>query len=248
MICGQHCKNPLDESASLRAENERLSNRLADLVQLGSRSNDKSQLQEIARLRAKVAQLRRDAELAKNAASSSAPHIAANALIPASAQISIRTEFISVPANGSDVGGASGLVNWNEGETIKSSFKAQAEANGFSNGPQRDNAKAEDRRRSAPVRAVASAEGGTNIGVMVDFIPECSLDSDVISLTTLVRATRLGEQSNVEELVFTNSINITSGNSLMMTRRLPGMGAWFDGDPTNSSGPRDLIVFISPTL
>ncbi len=95
---------------------------------------------------------------------------------------------------------------------------------------------------------VAFGAGSTNVGLSLDVVPECSTNSDNISLQLFFRADRVTAQSAIEEISTNTTLNVPDGNALVLTMGIPGTGPWFAGDPTNSESARTLTIFLTPTL
>ncbi|MGO8701581.1 MAG: RNA polymerase sigma factor [Limisphaerales bacterium] len=224
--------------AATRAELTRLKGRFAN-------GADDSRLREIARLRAKVDRLESDAKAAKaRSPRPSAEPSPANA--PAfPAQITLECKFLTLPASQFDAA-TPDVMTAAMAESIASKLTNNPEVN-LAHTP-RVTTLCGRATQLAMVDPVTIGRETTNVGLSLSISSECSTNSDAIGLQVSLLGTRLTAQSAIEALTADTSFTVPDGNTVAFHCEIPGEGPWFDGDPTNSPGPRVLLVFLAATL
>jgi RNA polymerase sigma factor (sigma-70 family) len=229
------------EVATLRTEIERLN------AQPANRADD-ARLLEIVRLRAKVDQLRNEVKAAK-AAQARAPQRSSEASSANSrayfAQITIECECLTVPQSLYALE-TPAVVN---ASLAKSMISGLTNASGVNLiGIPRMTTLCGRPTHLAIEDTVTIGAENTNVGLSLNISPDCSTNSDTIDLQVSLRGTRLTASSAIEALTADTSLSLPDGDTGIFTFAIPGEGPWFNGDPTDSSGRRTLLLFLSATL
>jgi hypothetical protein len=222
--------------AATRAELDQLKTRLA--------MSDDSRLREIARLRAKVDRLESEAK----AAGARSPHPSTEAgstNTPASTQqIVIQCECLTLPSSLFD----------DSMDRLMYAPQAESTICGLTNHPEVNLIKLPRMitlfgrpARLAAEDTVTIGNETTNVGLSLNISPQTN-DDGAIGMQVALRATRLAAQSTIEALTDSESFLIPDGDVIVFERDIPGEGPWFNGDPADASGPRMMLVFLTPTL
>jgi RNA polymerase sigma factor (sigma-70 family) len=238
--------------AALKSQAEDLAAARAQIEQLNTRPTvaaDDSPTREIARLRARIDRLRSDLAAEKaHSATGAKPGETAESPTNAErfpAQITIECVCLTGPASGL-YGTLTGLMPAVNAFAMVDAATNNAELNRIAS--PRVTTLCGRQARIEVEDTVPFGAGSTNVGLSLDVLPECSSDSENISLQFSFRATRVTAQSGIEEISTNTTLNVPDGDALVLTMGIPGTGPWFGGDPTNSESARALLILLAPTL
>lgn len=236
-----------DELAALSAEAK---------LKRPTNNGDAEQRRELARLRAKAAQLLSDLETERKHKDILTARLQSSGLStnsqPPPQQIMISTKFITYPDD---------VMPWSNSKpdsTLNSYMNTEQLAvweNTITNKPNvnviigpRVTIESGRQARIATENAVPFADDTVKQGLSIDVIPTCAGDSDNIDLAIFLKGTRLNAQAGLEEVDAQTTISVPDGSTVILAKKLPASGPWFDGDPTNSEGPRILVLLVTPTM
>ena len=238
--------------AALKSQAEDLGGARAQIEQLNARPTaaaDDSQAREIVRLRAQIDHLRSDlaAEKARAATGAKTGEMAesltnAERFPP---QIEIECVCLTGPASGLH-GYLTGLMPADSAFAMVDAATNNSELNRIAS--PRVTTLCGRQAHIAAEDTVPFGAGSTNVGLSLDVLPDCSADSENISLQFSFRATRVTAQSTLEEISTNTTVNLPDGDALVLTMGIPGTGPWFAGDSTNTEGARTLLILLTPTL
>jgi RNA polymerase sigma factor (sigma-70 family) len=225
------------ELAATRAELDQLKTRLAN------RSDD-SRLREIARLRAKVDRIASEAKAAA-ARSPRPPTEAGPTNSPISIeQITLECQCLTLPSSLFD-DSMDRLMSFPQAESAIRGLTNHPEVNLIK--PPRVTTLIGRTTRLAAEDSVTIGGETTNVGLSLN-MSHVTNDDGAIGMQVSLRGTRLAAQSTIEALTDSESFAIPDGDVVVFRCDIPGEGPWFHGDPADASGPRIMLVFLSPTL
>jgi hypothetical protein len=235
--------------AQLKADNEQLSNQIA--ANANSMATQKDQTAELLKLRAEVTQLRQ----MKAAPAVAITPITNNLPVPKQIEINLKARFVSIPAEDAPSFGAgwtsegadTSLLSEQQFGFVISALEArkatllnEGEVTTLSG-------------RSASFQVTETIPiNGTNfeLGPVLDVMPFYSSDSSIFSLNLTAMLSQLtgdASQPGVATTQMSNQVSVFAGQTVALKAVLPA-GDWLPDSKALGDGPRELLVFVTPTL
>lgn len=232
-----------DELARLRAENVRLSALLAE-ANLHQNQNSEANTLEIARLRAKLAQLR-ESQISPKIDKVAPTNISDGTSAPP--QLVIQATFFTRSSKDS---------NFRQRISESAEAETAAEMAAATNDPDITliqmpamTLRLGTSGHLAAEDTVAYNGGQTNVGLALGVATEAN-NSTLTKIELMIQATRLNDESNIDIMTVTNELSgkIKSGLTVKLQDSFPNPGSWFAADHADSTAQRELETFITFSL